>query len=284
MAVINLKLQFGMIMVDAALMKATNDPNPVEFKRLHGTVTNEKTGDKCMGETGVKSYCKKCNVETNDFTKGLEFKKGQYIEITEEELKTLKVPTNGVIAIQETTDEDFIFSQPMLFSGRSYFLQPPAKEKFPPESFALLREGLADKGRVAIGRTSLYGREHTVALQASEHGFIMHLLRYPNEIRQEQQTPLPTPNPKQLAICNMVMDAMYSDNPKLDYSDSWADGVINLKNDKLAGVATMPAATPAPATPVSNLEDDLRRTLEAIQANKAKAPEAKPKKKKGKAA
>jgi DNA end-binding protein Ku len=68
---------------------------------------------------------------------------------------------------------------------RPYYLHPDGKVGH--DAFAIIRETIRETDKVAIGRVVLANREHIIALNPLEKGMMGTLLRYPYEVRNEQE-------------------------------------------------------------------------------------------------
>jgi DNA end-binding protein Ku len=55
------------------------------------------------------------------------------------------------------------------------------------DAYAVIRETIRSMGKVAIGRLVLTSREHIIALEPMKQGFMGLLLRYPYEVRNEDE-------------------------------------------------------------------------------------------------
>jgi DNA end-binding protein Ku len=55
------------------------------------------------------------------------------------------------------------------------------------DAFAVIRETIREMNKVAIGRVVLTNREHIIALEPLDKGLMGTLLRYPYEVRSEEQ-------------------------------------------------------------------------------------------------
>src|SRR6201999_88367 len=55
------------------------------------------------------------------------------------------------------------------------------------DAFAVIRETIRERNRVAIGRVVLTNREHIIALEPMEKGLVGTLLRYPYEVRSADE-------------------------------------------------------------------------------------------------
>jgi non-homologous end joining protein Ku len=68
---------------------------------------------------------------------------------------------------------------------RPYYLSPDGKVGH--DAFAVIRETIREMNKVAIGRVVLTNREHIIALEPLDRGLMGTLLRYPYEVRSEEE-------------------------------------------------------------------------------------------------
>jgi DNA end-binding protein Ku len=59
--------------------------------------------------------------------------------------------------------------------------------KFGHDAFAVIRETIRSMNKVAIGRVVLTSREHIIGLEPLKNGLMGTLLRYPYEVRSEDE-------------------------------------------------------------------------------------------------
>jgi DNA end-binding protein Ku len=64
------------------------------------------------------------------------------------------------------------------------------------EAFAVIREAINKEGMVAVGEVVFTSREHIIALEARGKGLVGITLRYPYEVREEQDYFDDVPDPK----------------------------------------------------------------------------------------
>jgi DNA end-binding protein Ku len=68
---------------------------------------------------------------------------------------------------------------------RPYYLRPDGKVGH--DAFAVIRKTIREMNKVAIGRVVLTNREHIIALEPLDKGLMGTLLRYPYEVRSEEE-------------------------------------------------------------------------------------------------
>lgn len=279
----NLRVQFGIISFDVAMQKATNERNAIAFNRLHkhkDSGKKDKDGnpiyEPCLGPTGQKIYCKACNAQdlaSDAMTKGYEFRKGEFIEVTEQELDSLKVDTNGAIAVKEIVPTSELTKRMAIMTGNVYYLTPPAKAKFLDPTYGLMFTALQGD-RVAIGHTAMYGRTQACAIVAGPNCFLMYTLRYPEEIRPAPNVQLPAVDQNQLKMAKQILDLLGQTDIDFTYHDDYEAAKKNLIDMKMAGMPIQQPVAQQPVVVNNSVEDMLKKTLEALQANPPKQPKA----------
>ena len=121
-------------------------------------------------------------VETPDIIKGYEVSKGEYIQLDPEELEAIALESKRVIEIDEFVCRDEIDD---LYFNNPYYIVPDGEVGR--QAFAVIREALKQEGMVAIGSVMFTSREHVIALEARGKGLLGVTLRYPYELRKEDE-------------------------------------------------------------------------------------------------
>jgi DNA end-binding protein Ku len=149
----------------------------------------------------------------------------------------------------------------------------------------VIRETIREMDKVAIGRVVLTNREHIIALEPMDKGLVGTLLRYPYEVRSEQeyfdeiQDVKVTKDMLDLAKHIVNQKAGRFDPEK--FEDHYETALIDLINQKRAGNPITPKERPRGEN-VVDLMDALRKSVGGAAAE-TKAPK-KPTKKAKKAA
>ena len=103
-------------------------------------------------------------VERGDLVCGFERSKGNYVQISEEELERLDAEANNGIEFREFVPMEKI--DPVYFES-SYYLAPSKSAEKP---YRLLAETLEKTDRVAIAQTVLHEKESLVAVRSHQNG------------------------------------------------------------------------------------------------------------------
>ena len=161
-------ISFALVSIPISVFSATRR-NELSFHYLH---------KKDMSEVSYKRFCDTEGVEVpwEEITKGYEYEKGQYVEITDEDIDNADVELSKTIAIEEFVMEDEI--DPIFFD-KPYYLEP---QKGGERAYALMREALAQSKRVGIARVVLKSREHLAAVKAVGEMITLNTMRFAHEI------------------------------------------------------------------------------------------------------
>src|SRR6476659_9208965 len=168
-------LRVSLVTCPVALYPATSESEKISFDQLNRQTghpikylkVDANAGDAVANETIVKG----CQIE-----------KDQFVEVTKEELEEVALESTRTIEIDEFVDKADIDPRYLI---RPYYLRPDGKVGH--DAFAVIRESIREMDKVAIGRVVLTNREHIIALEPLEKGLVGTLLRYPYEVRSEQE-------------------------------------------------------------------------------------------------
>jgi DNA end-binding protein Ku len=144
-----------------------------------------------------------------------------------------------------------------------------------------MRDGMA--GKVGVGKLALYGREYLVAVKPQARGIVMYTLHHAAEIRRIDQIDelgsVPaTTKPEEIRLAKQVIGTFEAPLDLANYKDEYREGLQQIIDAKIAGREVVAPSVEAPPK-VVNLMEALRKSLDAVSAEKkkpAKAAVAKP--------
>ena len=264
-------LRLSLVTCPVALYPATSESEKISFNQLNRQTGHRIKYLKVDADTGDE-------VPNEDIVKGYELDKGQYIEVSKEELEEIALESTRTIEIDEFVDRSDIDPRYLI---RPYYLRPDGKVGH--DAFAVIRETIREMDKVAIGRVVLTNREHIIALEARDKGLIGTLLRYPYEVRSEQeyfdeiQDVKVTKDMLDLAKHIVNQKAGRFDPEK--FEDHYESALVELINQKRAGKVIRPKERPKGEN-VVDLMDALRESVggAAADASTPKKPAKKAKK------
>jgi DNA end-binding protein Ku len=256
-------ISFALVSIPISLFSATRR-NELSFHYLH---------KKDMSPVSYKRFCDTENVEVpwEEITRGYEYEKDRYVEITDEDLDKADVELTKTIAIQEFVQESEI--DPVYFD-KPYYLEP---QKGGERAYALMRDALGQSKKVGIGKVVLKSREHLAAVKSVGDMLTLQTMRFSHEIVDAGSLNLPKVSDvskKEMDLANMLIDSMSDKFEPVKYKDDYYDKVLEIIQMKVAGVSPQaPAAKgPGPAK-VIDLMEILKQSLSETKKGKgARAP------------
>jgi DNA end-binding protein Ku len=217
-------------------------------------------------ETGNRLKQQMVDVETGDVVesdqkgRGYEVSKGKYVEVEPEELEAVQIESNHTIDIDSFVPRDEIDKR---YLDRPYYIAPDGKTAV--EAFAVIRDAMKDKDRVALARIVLSNREHVVAIEPLGKGLLGTTLRYPYELRDEDQFFDDIKNPKitkdMIELASHILDSKAEHFDPSKFRDEYETALKALVKRKAAGKPVKVVEKEERSDNVINLMDALRQSL-----------------------
>ena len=240
-------ISFGLVHIPVELHKA------VESHDLDLTMLDKRD----FSPIGFKRYNKGSGKEVtwDNIVKGYEYSDGEYVVLSDEDLRLANPKATQTIDIMAFVDAD---SVPLTFYETPYYLSPGRGGD---KVYSLLRQTLLKAARIAIATVVIRTRQHLCALVAVGDGIIMNTLRYATEIRSVEDLKLPgdagiTDKELKMAL-SLVEDMSEKWNPK-EYHDTYREDVLKLVEKKVKAGQTHTLTEPsgeAPPPKASNVVD-----------------------------
>jgi len=249
-------ISFGLVNIPVGLYSAeTRDEihfklldkrsmSPVKYKRV-----SEKTGREVPWEEIVRGY---------------EYSDGQYVVLSDEDLKRANPEATQTIEIEEFVDGEQI--DPSLFD-KPYFLGPLPKGG---KSYALLREALARSGKVGIAKVVIRTRQYLAAVIPRGKVLVLELLRFPHELRSADELELPEKKEageKEVQMAERLIEGMVNDWDPEKYRDDYRADLLKMiekrvKAGETESVESEPVPAPTQGAQVIDLMALLKRSVE----------------------
>src|SRR5919201_5652886 len=169
-------VSFAGVDVPVKVFGAT-DPQGVQFRELHEPDGGE-IAHKLVDDDGHE-------VDREDVAKGFEVRSGEYVVLTDDELKAAAATKRKTLDVESFVPREQI--DPDVYD-RPYYLAPQDGAE---EAYAVLAAALAKTDRVGIGRVVLRSREQLVAVMESERMLRMHTMRFADELTDPGKVDLP---------------------------------------------------------------------------------------------
>ena len=151
-----------------------------------------------------------------------------------------------------------------LYLNDPYYLVPDGEVG--QQAFAVIREAICKEGMVALGRVVFTSREHVIALEPRGKGLLGVTLRYPYEVRKEDEyfddiADEKIPKDMLELAAHIVETKAGHFNPQ-KFEDQYEDALRELLKKKQSGEKIEGPRERAPSK-VINLMDALRRSVQA---------------------
>jgi DNA end-binding protein Ku len=260
-------LRLSLVTCPVALFPATSDSEKISFNQINRNTGHRIKYVKVDADTGEE-------VLSEDIMKGFKVDTDTYVEIGKEELDKIALESTRTIEIDEFVPKADIDPR---YAIRPYYLVPDGKVGH--DAYAVIRETIRSMNMVAIGRLVLTSREHIIALEPLKNGLMGTLLRYPYEVRSEEDYFDDIQDVKvtkdMLDLARHIVEQKSGEFEPGKFEDRYEAALVDLVNSKRNGTQGNAKASPRPGTNVVDLMTALQQSL---KGGAAKAPPAKAKK------
>ena len=269
-------LRLALVSCPVALYNARHDRSAIRFNLINPDTGNRVRMVTVDGETGQE-------LERRNLVKGYEFKKDHYLIVSQEDLDSVKVESSAVMTVEKFIDADSI--DPMYYDA-SYFLAPDAQAG--EDVYAVLREAIAETGKVALTRVVIAQRERTVALRPMGAGLMAHTLYEERDLNSpkelfEDAARLKT-DPQMVSLATQLIERQSAQYDPADTEDRYETRLRAMLDAKLKGEGVdTEEEIPAERSNVIDLMAALKKSLgqtvdepkETVAARSAPAPKKK---------
>jgi len=265
-------ISFGLVHVPVSLVSATTETgidfdwldkrsmDPVGYQRI-----NKRTGKPIASEHVVR---------------GVKVADERYVVLGDDEIRAAYPRTTQTIEIECFVKPTQI---PFVYLEKPYALAPlPKGEKV----YALLREAMLAAGVVGIARVVMHTKEHLAALVPVGAGLLLDTLRWPAELRPNEDLKLPPEGARaaslkdaELKMAGQLIADMTEDFQPERYADRFSAAIQALVDQRAeagdtADVQALEEGAAAPPSNVVDLTELLKRSLAGKRSPKADAPAA----------
>ena len=196
-------LSFGLVNIPVGLYPATSD------KSIHFNQFEEGTSDRIR--------YKKVNERTGEevpqdrIVKGYDLGGGEYVILTEEELESAEPKKSRQIEISDFVGLADI--DPVFFRS-SYYLAPEGEGA--DKAYPLLRQAMAEAGRIAIATLVMRNKEYLVAIRPEDDALALHTMYFSDEVRAPgRDLDLPETGDvtdRELSMAQLLIESMESES------------------------------------------------------------------------
>jgi DNA end-binding protein Ku len=207
-------------------------PGSSQAEKTHFHQINRKTGHRLRQQMVDEDTGKV--VDKEDKGRGYEISKGKYVEIEPEEIKAIQVESTHTLDIEKFVPLEEIDRR---YFDRPYYMMPDGKAG--EEAFAVIRDAMKDKGRVALARIVLTNREHVMAIEPMGKILLGTVLRYDYEVRDEKELSRSVPSPRipkeMLSLASHILDTKAGHFDPSQFQDEFELELRKLVKRKASG-------------------------------------------------
>jgi len=244
-------ISFGLVSIPIKMFTAAS-AGGVSFNQIH---------PKCGGRVKQQLICPTCNevVDRSALVKGYEFSKDQFVQFTEDELKTLEGEASRMIDIAEFVPLDQV--DPIYFE-KTYYIGP---DKGGEKAYRLLADTMKQSNRVALAKYVMRGKENLVLIRAANNGLMLHTMYFADEIRDFSEVDKGENaklKPGEMELAQRLVNELATDQFKPEqYADEYRTRVLEAVEQKVEGKQVTSLAPQAQRAQVIDLMDALKQSL-----------------------
>jgi DNA end-binding protein Ku len=245
-------ISFGLVNIPVRLYSAINPQEGLDFDML-------RRNDLCP----IK-YARVCRstgeeIPYEDIVKGYEYRKGDYIVLSEEDFKKANAKKTKSIEIVSFAKESQIDT---VYFEKPYFLEPDKNSEKP---YALLREAIRESKKVGVAKFVVRNREHLGIIKPHGNVLILNQLRYEKELRSEEDLKLPKKdivNKKEIQMALNLIDQLTEKFTPAKYHDTYIEDLKKIIAEKAHGHKPKQKGKEPKFTEAEDLMKALRASLQ----------------------
>jgi DNA end-binding protein Ku len=256
-------LKLSLVSCPVLLYPASTSVDKTRFHMINKETGNRLKQQMVDAETGDV-------VESDQKGRGYELKKGEYVEIEKDELEAVQIESNHTIDIDSFVPRDEIDKR---YLDHPYYIAPDGKAGI--DAFAVIRDAMKDQDRVALARIVLTNREHVIAIEPLGKGLLGTTLRYPYELRDEDDYFSDITNPKiskdMIELASHILKSKAAHFDPSTFRDEYENALKTLVKRKAAGKPVKAAEREEKSDNVISLMDALKQSLKGKASAKRAA-------------
>ena len=251
-------ISFGLVSFPVRLTAAAR-PKGIHFHMLHKTD---------LSRIKEVLYCAEEDkpITRADIVKGHETGKGEYVVVTDEELKKIAPPTATTMEILQFVAADEVDP---LYLESSYYVAP---EETVSKPYTLLLQAMEETNYFAVAKIAMHAREHIVILRPGEGRLVLHTMYFADELNRANAPEKSRAKftGKEADLAKTLIKSLAAPFKPEQFHDEYRQNVEKLLDAKQRGRGVKSVAQPRPK-PVVNILEALQKSLKQT----AKAPAAK---------
>jgi DNA end-binding protein Ku len=245
-------ISFGLIYVPVELHTASKD-NPLPLHMLDSRDFAPVGFQRVNKKTGKE-------VDWSHIVKGYEYKKGDFVALTDADFKHANVKASETIQIDTFCEVSQI---PAMYYEKPYYLAPA---KCGNKVYSLLRQALKSTDKVAVATFVMHQRQHLCAIAPQGESLVLLTLRFADEFLPEIEYTA-TVSSAELAMAKQLVQSMAGNFVANKFKDTYRADLKRRVQEKVKNKETHsldvdePASDERPKAQVIDLMAALKASL-----------------------
>src|SRR3954454_22561278 len=249
---------FGLVNVPVRIYSAVHE-HKLDFHLVH---------EKDDGPIGYQKICKLEDkpVKNDEIVKAYEFKKGEFVQLTDEDFAAVQVEGQHTIDL-----EDFVPYEDIdpTFFAHSYLVGPQDGAE---KTYALLVKAMERSGLAGIGKFVMRSRQYLGCLRVRDGALTLEQLHFADEIDEPKgilPDKLPSVAGKELDMALTLIEGFAGDWEPEKYEDTYTAALREVVKAKRRGKDVHELREPEEATSPPDLMEALRLSIEQSQKSRS---------------
>jgi DNA end-binding protein Ku len=267
----NGSISFGLVNIPVGLALATKPAarqSDVSFRQLHR---------ECMTPIKQKRWCEVHDreVERDEIVKGWEVSKGEFVIVEDADLEAImQVDDSKTIAITRFVDASEV--DPVYFD-RTYYLAP-AREAAAQRPYVLLLRAMQETGKAGVGRFVRQGAEHLCLIRPKGDALALETMFLAEDVNSQAEIEEAVSGSEvkeaELGLAQQVIDSLEGEFDPTELTSEYRQNLKQMLEAKLDGQEIAKPEPVAEETPVVDLMEALKKSVEEVKDAKPKKTRA----------
>ncbi len=258
----NGSISFGLVNIPVGLALATKPAarqSDISFRQLHR---------ECMTPIKQKRWCEVHDreVERDEIVKGWEVSKGEFVIVEDADLEAImQVDDSKTIAITRFVDASEV--DPVYFD-RTYYLAP-AREAAAQRPYVLLLRAMQESGKAGLGRFVRQGAEHLCLIRPKGDALALETLFIAEDVNSQAEIEEAVSGSEvkeaELGLAQQVIDSLEGEFDPTELTSEYRQNLKQMLEAKLDGQEIAKPEPVAEETPVVDLMEALKKSVEEVK-------------------
>lgn len=254
-------LAFGLVNIPVELRSAVRSAETISFRQL------ERASLKPIKQERVSSVDGK-TVPWSEIVKGYELPDGKFVVLTDDDFEKVSTAMTRTLELTDFVPADSVDTR---YYDQPYFLVPQAGGE---KAYALLRDALAETGKIGIGTFALRQKQHLAAIRPIGDALMLEMMRFESELVPPDELSLPKSDdvqvrPQERRMAVQLIEALSEEFDASKYRDEYTEKLRAIIKAKAKGKRIdVPDVSAPESTKVVDLVSRLQESLAASGGKK----------------